>query len=257
MNESLEVRQFKEVKKILDNYNIEFWLDMGTLLGAYRDNKKIKWDTDFDIGVLNHNVPDFNPVCRDLLNLGFAVTQNERKIQIVTNAICLDIYLYHQHKTFARQYWHRSSILWTRLRSKIKALSMFLAVMKFKPDEIKTYQQSTGYISTKITLALLNLIPYKLRKTTIKVINKIVYRYFIVEVPIDYFKNLKNYKLYGVNFKIPIKTEEFLECRYGEDWRIPNKNWDWNLHMLAELRSNFISEDRIVYNEPKLEDKDV
>lgn len=38
-------------KNLLEDNNIEFILDYGTLLGAYRDNKFIPYDTDIDVSV--------------------------------------------------------------------------------------------------------------------------------------------------------------------------------------------------------------
>ena len=41
----------KEVKKVLDDNDIFFWLESGTLLGAYRDKELIEWDKDIDLSV--------------------------------------------------------------------------------------------------------------------------------------------------------------------------------------------------------------
>ena len=42
-------------KKLLDDNNIDFFLDYGTLLGAYRDNQFIPHDTDIDISIYNYD----------------------------------------------------------------------------------------------------------------------------------------------------------------------------------------------------------
>ena len=39
------------IASILRNHNIEYWLDFGTLLGAYRNKGFIPWDDDIDISV--------------------------------------------------------------------------------------------------------------------------------------------------------------------------------------------------------------
>ena len=48
-------------------------------------------------------------------------------------------------------------------------------------------------------------------------------------------------KYYGMNFKSPSDLDEYLTCRYGSNWKIPNPKWAWPLHMEAELKSNFIN----------------
>ena len=42
-------------KRLLDDNNIEFFLDYGTLLGAYRDNQFIPHDSDIDISIYDYN----------------------------------------------------------------------------------------------------------------------------------------------------------------------------------------------------------
>ncbi len=44
----------KDVHQILENYNIEYWVDGGTSLGAVRHGGIIPWDDDCDITVLAH-----------------------------------------------------------------------------------------------------------------------------------------------------------------------------------------------------------
>ena len=43
----------RQVKEVLDKYNIEFWLDCGTLLGAVREGKFLAWEHDIDLGGWN------------------------------------------------------------------------------------------------------------------------------------------------------------------------------------------------------------
>ena len=44
-----------EFIEILENLNIEYWLEGGTALAAYRDGEIFPWEHDFDIGVLKQD----------------------------------------------------------------------------------------------------------------------------------------------------------------------------------------------------------
>ncbi|MCB1112574.1 MAG: LicD family protein [Chlamydiales bacterium] len=56
----------REIITILEKYDIPYWVDCGTCLGAYRYGGIIPWDNDVDIGVLQ---PDFDNVFTALREL--------------------------------------------------------------------------------------------------------------------------------------------------------------------------------------------
>lgn len=58
-----EKEALRQVAKLFEENNIPFWVDCGTLLGAYRYGGAIPWDNDIDIAVL---APDFTNVMRAL-----------------------------------------------------------------------------------------------------------------------------------------------------------------------------------------------
>ncbi len=44
--------------------------------------------------------------------------------------------------------------------------------------------------------------------------------------PSHYFMNLSTIEFYGMEFRVPAETVEYLAHHYGKDWRIPQKDWD-------------------------------
>lgn len=90
-----------QLKKILDDANILFWLDFGTLLGAYRDHDFIKHDLDLDIGVF---YTDSDRVKKALINNGFNIIRefrvNSEIYQGLEQTYCfagvtVDVFYYH------------------------------------------------------------------------------------------------------------------------------------------------------------------
>jgi len=72
-NKSLQM--FHDVTELLEEHNIRYWLDFGTLLGAVREGRTIPYDGDFDISTID----DGNLVGRDeiwdaLRRKGYQVT---------------------------------------------------------------------------------------------------------------------------------------------------------------------------------------
>jgi len=56
LDQTAALKDLKDIKNILDDEKVIFWLIGGTLLGAIRDNDWIKWDEDVDVAVYNEDV---------------------------------------------------------------------------------------------------------------------------------------------------------------------------------------------------------
>lgn len=52
VDRKFDIIELKKLANILQNLNIKYWLDYGTLLGAYRNKKVIKHDYDLDVSIL-------------------------------------------------------------------------------------------------------------------------------------------------------------------------------------------------------------
>jgi hypothetical protein len=62
-----EKEALREITNVFNEAGIPWWVDCGTLLGAYRYGGVIPWDEDIDVAVL---LPDFENVCHALNRLG-------------------------------------------------------------------------------------------------------------------------------------------------------------------------------------------
>lgn len=61
----------KEIKRVCDEYDIRYFMDSGTLLGAVRHKGFIPWDDDMDIGMLRKDYERFIKIAPNKLKDGY------------------------------------------------------------------------------------------------------------------------------------------------------------------------------------------
>jgi len=140
-------KMIKHVTQILDEYDIIYFADGGTLLGAIRDKGQIPWDDDIDLGVIGQE--DFfiklPNALQKLNSMGYSIKHNDPflvKIYIANEAVeledriigtpTLDIFCWEQTSNQVRlmSLIHRNT--WTRCYHNIED---FYPLNKLKFDD--------------------------------------------------------------------------------------------------------------------------
>ena len=67
MDEKVAIETLRQVKQVFDKHGIEYWLDMGALLGFVRSGKIIPWDHDIDLGTWRSEVPKISALFQKAL----------------------------------------------------------------------------------------------------------------------------------------------------------------------------------------------
>jgi len=233
--EELFVKNLKDFKRIFDKYNIKFWLDWGTLLGAVREGRIIPWDEDIDLGVSSDDYKKIILTFPEFKKKGFLVNEipipNTEfpciKYSFTRWEVTIDVFSYYfqrdevisfntnfvpGHKFIKRYLW----FLWRLLLA----------------AEINTFSK-TECILKKFHQCLLFLVPSQVKGY---LIDKI--KHFLIEIdnrnhikkiilPRYYFEELKKIEFYGEKFNIPRNSEFYLERIYGKNWKKPSQNWCW------------------------------
>lgn len=222
---------FKEMKLILDKSNITFWIDSGTLLGAIREGKMIENDYDIDIATLSETLLNkIDVVSKKLYELGYDVYITKEKLTIKKEHEHISLYMYDigdvpeylSRTKISKRNFLANIILYGFLeglttpykdmihhsipkKKLIQKLKRFMMIMPSKP--------SLYNLLVSVGLRMRCMVVYK------------------VVIPASYVDKLGELLFYGIKVNIPWKSEEYLECMYGENWRIPDKNWDtWSFH---------------------------
>ena len=228
--EDILVDLLRQAKEVLNKHNIEFWLDCGTLLGAVRNGKFISWEDDIDFGAwqekVSNNVKE--SISKELSNKGFDVYVAKNWITIKKNEeIWLDINFYSLLNDKA---------IMPRLDPK-NLIGKFLSVFSKILSVPYYYKISFGKISLyllsrNISVVISRILPPLLRRQVTEIVSVVYEKTGSKDVswiiPSKYFMSLSTMKFYGMEFKVPAKTEEYLIYRYGENWRIPRKDWITN-----------------------------
>ncbi len=220
----------KAAKKIFCKYNIEFWLEGGTLLGAVRDGKFIPWEHDVDLAMWEDQIIGKKfLLAKDFCNDGFKVAIYEDYMHIYkTEEFWLDLNFYKdkgEHAVYP--------VLYPRnfIGSYIFILSSMM--ISPSPSHVRTIKDLKSFIRKTIictSVAIIHILPDTLKRKLGKLLlqlsrNKLI-SYDIPRIaPSKYFKNLQSIEFYNIEFKTPSTYREYLAYKYGNDWNNPKKEW--------------------------------
>lgn len=149
------------VANVCKKYDLEYWLDYGNLLGAYRHGGFIPWDDDIDIGMMREDYNKFIEVFED-----------ELKEHNLDNDITFSIKRYYNGK---------------KLR-----LSVFAKIVYLPNDDMK---DTFIYYSDKLMFAGLDIFPYDFVKNPDEVTEE-KYKNFRNEFFIDLCNGVSREKVF-------------------------------------------------------------
>jgi len=205
LNEEIAKNVLFELKDILDNHNIEYWLTWGTLLGAVRDKKFIEGDNDIDLISTESNFPKFKAIIEEIVDKGFKVTTNQKVAEITKNDISIGLPFH----VFDKKNNVLIRVGLEEYHDKFVAKCMyylFLLPLSKKPTTI------CRKLQTKIATFIF--------KQTGGICIRLI-------IPADYIFPLKTLSFYGKAFPVPKKTDEYLTYFY-RNWNVRIKDKDYN-----------------------------
>ena len=223
VDEEIKIRFLQNAIEILDENNIDYWLEFGTLLGCMRDKKFIPWDDDIDLATIE-NIDKIVKLKEKFAQKGMSIIKkNPQAVSIryheipEYSSIHIDIdqfNLIDDKPTY--QFCIRKNLI-----SRV-ADTLCHAISKENPVK-------HGKTSIKTMKKLMNIfdrIPENLNDMLLNYFQKI--DMVFSEERILYFSPIKTRKtkFYDMHVKIPSDVENHLIFEYGEKWMIPDKNFN-------------------------------
>lgn len=174
--------------RALQNYNIDYWVCNGTLLGLIRDSCLIPWDHDIDIGVMKGT------------NRNSIISAFEHEEMIIIDS-------------------GNNSDYMTFSYGNVKIDINFFSKIENNLVSLWKVPKNHGF-----TYFLIKIFT-KFQRTIPK--NEMFWTLEGYEIPYQYVFPLENRNFYGKEICVPKFPEQVLAYIYGKNWIVPNKNYDW------------------------------
>lgn len=254
-----ELEIAKEIKKICENNNIQYFLIGGTLLGAVRHRGFIPWDDDMDIGMTFENYVRFIKVAKKQLNSRFAlqhwddgtaysypfakvkmvgtrVTEKVNRNLNIDKGIWVDVFPYYlSSKEFAKS---RKNMLMLQCLSKLMLLKRGYDLNSLATSKrVKVINCILKYAPLSSDKAR-NILVKKIRNQGIGNMD-----YYIecdgmfkgnFVFPQEYFSRLIPIQFENEIFLAPEKYHEYLSDAYGDYMKLPSIEEQQRGHSLIE-----------------------
>lgn len=216
----------KCIDEICTKYDIDYFMQAGTLLGAVRNGKIIPWDDDADLMMYREEFDRFLEISEEALQpYGMYLNYTDR-----VPKVCIRSDAYAKVDIFIIDYLPDQKI-----KKKFKILMLkFLQGMAKEDVDLSAYNLK-GKILVFITSTIGRLFSRKLR---LKMYQKMsvfghtgknqkcfwsndLYRFIHYEFQRDYFRETIRMEFEGMQLKAPKNWDAYLKINYGEDYLTP------------------------------------
>lgn len=241
------IKIFKEFKEVLDENQIDLWLEHGTLLGAIRNGKMIPGDDDIDLAA--HFEPVKNkiiPISERLYQLGYDVFITDVKLTIKKGEESVSLWLY--RKGIIPDHLFRYRVSKKDKRAHLLHYIFLQPLKTMHIDYIHNFTPRTALIHMLKKIVM--KIPAKCNLFNLLVsFGKKIDCIYIFDIALkeSYIEHFKLIQFHDIEVKVPYLSEEYLTWMYGKDWRIPNKNYDNALDFYRDMEKYNVKRDLLYH----------
>jgi len=198
--------QFNWVVGLLNNQDVPYWLDDGTLLGVIRDNRLIESDRDIDLGIWAGDQTTIDPLIPEIEDAGY------RFIKKTYHGYPVGYTFYprknpnHDRTINVKIYHRENGHAWSPAREAVDRSEVSSILWHIS----KTYWRIIFALKDEKRVPARPIRLYNIRT------------YWI---PINFLNNIV--RCDECNAPIPQDWKKYFEFRFGEDWQIPTDDWNY------------------------------
>lgn len=233
---SLSVEEWKKTAfanlvdfaSLMKRRQIPFWLDYGTLLGAYRDGDLVPWMEDVDLGMLDSSWPEVRSGFQELSAAGFEIHERRFCVGDVTfhaakfmrNGVNVDLSVYvsikgravdlHERLKYPRIYFLAGPVWITYQQLALPSALRF--ALRTKNRFFSSIFRRVDALPPKARFGLRYGSRWVLWRPT----------YYTASLPMQFYSGFTKIELGGREYPVPARTEEYLEYLYGPKWDRPD-----------------------------------
>lgn len=228
MNENNAISVLSEIKDICDQLGIEFWLESGTLLGAYREGRFLTWDSDIDLGTSDVKLKELPSISAEFSRKGFAsyYSQYNNVLALYKNGISIDF----NFKRFDGKYAIMPLRYINNSIGRILYFADWIILSNVTGSVSDSVKNGVKFPKMRYYLVKFsNLFPISLRISVAVFLNFIANltgnSRGLVKVPKEYCTELTEILFYNVKYKMPRNIEGYLTYYFGKEWQMPDPKW--------------------------------
>jgi phosphorylcholine metabolism protein LicD len=243
MNEKNAVEVLIEIKEICDKLNIVFWLESGTLLGAYREGRFLTWDSDIDLGTSDSKLDELPMISSEFSKRGFAsyYSKYNNILALYKNGISIDF----NFKRIEGQYAIMPLRYINNIIGKILYFTDWIILSNVTGTVSDSINNGVKFPRMRYYLVkFANYFPTSVRIQIVKFLNIIAIKTGnargLVKVPKEFCLDLQDITFYNVNFKMPKNIEGYLIYYFGKEWKNPDPKWTVYLSQTEKIREKWI-----------------
>ncbi len=218
-----------DVREIFHRHTLTVWLDCGTLLGAVRGGTFIPWDDDIDLGMwtIDLDATDQQALWHDLNAREFNVYRLADKLILDRSGVPINISLFGKEGDVAMR---AAYPLHTHSLSKAIRVLWWVSHARRQVSNVSVgWPRSVDSAIKRLLVTGYELVPGMLadwiEPTTHALCKAAGCTDINWSVPLNYFDAFVQIPFLGDLWPVPRDTEQYLQFRYGPDWRVPNENF--------------------------------